>query len=305
MQVNGHDVDKVATMSEEEIKELVKLSPYYNATANDVDWVEKIKMQGAIQKWIDHSISVTVNLPNSVTEELVNDVYVAAWRAGCKGCTIYRDGSRTGVLVTAEQKKEEEKEETFKENMAPKRPKSLTCHVHRFTNKGEKWVGFVGVLEDRPYEIFTGTISSLLEGEDLSIDIEKGKIRKTKLEDGTKSYDFVYEEDGQEKIIRGLNRAFDPATYDMSRTFSAVLRHGMPLPYIVTMIDTLHLDGDLINTWKSGVKRMLKKYIADGTEIKTASRAPNCPNTEDKEVKCDLVYQESCLTCRTCGNSKC
>lgn len=304
MKVNGYDIENVSKMSKEEVEELVKKSPYYKATANDIDWVEKVKMQGAIQKWIDHSISVTVNLPNDVTEELVNEVYIAAWKAGCKGCTIYRDGSRTGVLVTSDDKNKDN-EPLFKENMAPKRPKTLDCNVHRFVNKGEKWLGFVGILEGRPYEIFTGSLASFGMAEELSTKIEVGKIRKNKLEDGTKSYDFIYEENGEEKVIPGLNRTFDPTTYDMSRTFSAVLRHGMPLPYIVAMIETLHLDGDLINTWKSSIKRILKKYIPDGTEIKTPSRAPNCPNPEDEEVKCNLEYQEGCLICTTCGNSKC
>ena len=304
MKVNGYDVEKVSKMSKEEIEALIEKSPYHKATANDIDWVEKVKMQGAIQKWIDHSISVTVNLPNSVTEELVNDVYIAAWKAGCKGCTIYRDGSRTGVLVTPDDKAKDATPQ-FKENMAPKRPKTLECNVHRFVNKGERWVGFVGILDGRPYEIFTGSLASFGMAEELSARIEVGKIRKNKLEDGTKSYDFIYEENGEEKIIPGLNRTFDPTTYDMSRTFSAVLRHGMPLPYIVAMIETLHLDGDLINTWKSSIKRILKKYIPDGTEIKTPSRAPNCPNPENEEVKCNLEYQEGCLICTTCGNSKC
>ena len=304
MKVNGYDVEKVSKMSKEEIEALIEKSPYHKATANDIDWVEKVKMQGAIQKRIDHSISVTVNLPNSVTEELVNDVYIAAWKAGCKGCTIYRDGSRTGVLVTPDDKAKDATPQ-FKENMAPKRPKTLECNVHRFVNKGERWVGFVGILDGRPYEIFTGSLASFGMAEELSARIEVGKIRKNKLEDGTKSYDLIYEENGEEKIIPGLNRTFDPTTYDMSRTFSAVLRHGMPLPYIVAMIETLHLDGDLINTWKSSIKRILKKYIPDGTEIKTPSRAPNCPNPENEEVKCNLEYQEGCLICTTCGNSKC
>ncbi len=302
LQVNGYDVEAVEKMKPSELEVIISQSPYYGAMSNDVNWVEKVRMQGEIQKWIDHSISVTVNLPNDVTTDLVDQVYRTAWKSGCKGCTIYRDGSRSGVLVSTVEEKDESlkddiKEELFKESHAPKRPKYIDCDVHHFMNKGDWWVGFVGLIDGRPYEVFTGPNSVL----QLPKNIESGKIRKTKQPE-VNSYDFLYT-DGVDNEIIGLNSVFDRSTHDVSKTFSAILRHGMPLPYVITLIESLHLDGDLINTWKNGFKRMIKKYVPDGTVIKS-SRPATCPQSEE-DAQCNLVYQEGCLICTTCGNSKC
>ena len=302
MQVNGHDTEKV--YSQEELNALIEMSPYYKAMSNDVDWVEKVRMQGKIQKWIDHSISVTVNLPADATEELVNRVYITAWQEGCKGCTIYRDGSRGGVLIaveapkdTKEELKEEIIEELFKENHAPKRPKTLAADVHRFMLRGERWIGFVGLLYGKPYEVFAGPAEEFK----IPVAVEEGHIMRVK-KDGVSRYDFIYETKDGPEVAKNLGTAFNPQTYDTSRIISAVLRHGMPLPYVVQMIESLQLDGDLISTWKNGVKRMIKKYIPDGTVVKAS--AANCPNGVDGQ-NCHLIYQEGCLICTTCGNSKC
>jgi ribonucleoside-diphosphate reductase alpha chain len=298
------EISEIENFSAENLDRLIQVSPYHKALSNDVDWVEKVKMQGSIQKWIDHSISVTVNLPNNVTEELVEQVYFNAWKAGCKGCTIYRDGCRTGVLIN-EDKKAEKREEIaeevkrgmFTETKAPKRPKILECDIYSFMNKGERWIGLVGLFENKPYEVWTGPSVSL----PIPTHLETAHIIKNKVE-GVSRYDFVYEEDGETKVVQGINVAFDVETHDISKTFSAILRHGMPLPYVVQLIESLHLDGDLINTWKNGFKRMIKKYIQDGTVVK--QKANNCPNSGEN-VECNLVYQEGCLICTTCGNSKC
>lgn len=287
---NGYDVEQVKRMEDQEMASIIEKSPYHKATSNDVDWVEKVAMQGRIQKWVDHSISVTVNLPNEVTEELVAEVYMKAWRSGCKGCTVYRDGSRTGVLVSNEEKKQKE---LFGDTSAPKRPKSLDCVVTRFTNQGEKWIGFIGLLDGRPYELFTGDI------EDFPIPswVESGHIVKEKKGDKS-SYHFVYiDKSGTEIKMPNLNHAFDDDYYDLAKTFSAILRHGMPLPYVIELIDGLHLDGDLINTWKSGVRRMLKKFIKDGTTV-SGKTCKDCGSTS-------LEYKEGCMTCSACGSSKC
>jgi ribonucleotide reductase alpha subunit len=278
-------------LSDSTVNLLIEKSPYYKGMANDVDYVEKVKMQGSIQKWIDHSISVTVNMPEDVSEELVNKVYIAAWKAGCKGCTIYRDGSRSGVLISKEEKV---KAELFQDSHAPKRGKELECAVMTFQNKGEKWIGFIGELDGKPYEIFTG------QHENFPIPsyVESGKIRRSKGEDGHSNYDFIYTDKlGNEITIPSLNHAFDDKFYDMAKTFSAILRHGMPLPYVLDLIDGLNLDGDLITTWKAGVKRMLKKYIKDGT----TQNGKTCNECGSES----LEYKEGCLTCMACGNSKC
>jgi ribonucleoside-diphosphate reductase alpha chain len=298
IEITGHKhltrEDKIIPLeelSDETVNMLVTKSPYYKAMSNDVDWVEKVKMQGRIQEWIDHSISVTVNLPEDTTEKIVNDVYIAAWRAGCKGCTVYRDGSRSGVLISKEEKV---KEELFQESHAPKRPKSLETSVLTFMNKGEKWIGFIGLLNGKPYEIFTG------QHENFPIPsyVDAGVIRRTKGEDGKSNYDFIYKDKlGNEIRIPSLNHAFDDQYYDMAKTISAVLRHGMPLPYVTDLLDGLNLDGEFISTWKSGVKRMLKKYISDGTT--TSGKTCNECGSES------LEYKEGCLTCMSCGNSKC
>lgn len=283
-------------LNDKTIDMLIEKSPYYKAMANDVDWVEKVRMQGKIQEWVDHSISVTVNLPEHVTEELVNDVYITAWKNGCKGCTVYRDGSRSGVLISKEEK---EKEELFKEVNAPKRPKKLPCNVMNFMNKGEKWIGFLGLLDNKPYEIFTGALenfpipSYVTEGF-----IEKKRVKSDSKGKGTSTYSFIYEDKtGNEITIPSLNHAFDKNYYDLAKTFSAILRHGMPLPYVIELIDSLNLDGDLITTWKAGVKRMLKKYISDDVQV-SGKTCPECGSDA-------LEYKEGCLTCRNCSHSKC
>lgn len=287
---NNYDIDEVKLMADAELNKIIEKSPYYKALSNDVDWVEKVKMQGAMQKWIDHSISVTVNLPNEATEDLVNQVYLTAWKHGCKGCTIYRDGSRSGVLITNNDK--EKKIEKFGDTHAPKRPHSLDCTVTFFNNK-ERWIGFIGLMEGRPYEIFTG------QHEDFPVPtyVENGKIIREKGADGISKYNFSYvDKTGCEIKMPNLNYAFNRSYYDMAKTISAILRHGMPLPYVVDLIDTLNLDGDLINTWKSGVKRMMKKFIKDGTIVK--SKCKDCGSES-------IEYREGCMTCVSCGGSKC
>lgn len=299
MLYNGIDPAKVAEMSTDELNELIAKSPYHGAMSNDVDWVEKVRMQGAIQKWIDHSISVTVNLPNDVDEALVNDVYVTAWKSGCKGCTIYRDGCRSGVLISADEKKEEE---VYSEgdNHAPKRPKYLECDVIRFMNKGENWIGFVGLYDGRPYEFFTGAVEAM----SVPHSIEKGRIRKTKVteeRDGesvrVSKYDLLYvDHKGEEIEIEWLNHKFNSEYWNYAKLISGVLRHKMPLPYVVDLIKSLNIDDDVISTWKNGVARMIKRYIKDGTKAK--SLCQNCGSES-------IVYQEGCLICLDCGSSKC
>lgn len=298
MLYNGIDPEKFAAMSSEDQAEVIKQSPYFGALSNDVDWVEKVKMQGAMQKWIDHSISVTVNLPNEVTEELVHDVYVAAWKAGCKGCTIYRDGSRSGVLISMDDK---EDTVTKKDNHAPKRPKHLDCDVLRFMNKGEKWIGFVGLMDGRPYEVFTGKADAM----SVPHSCETGRIRKTKVDgemNGEKckvsKYDFIYtDHTGTEVECEWLNTTFNEEYWNYAKLISGVLRHKMPLPYVVDLISSLNIDNAVISTWKGGVARMIKKYIEDGTDAK---------DKECKECGADaIVYQEGCLKCTNCGSSKC
>jgi len=277
-------------LSDSTIEMLIEKSPYYKAMANDVDWVEKVRMQGKIQQWVDHSISVTVNLPEHVTEELVNQVYMTAWEEGCKGCTIYRDGSRSGVLVSKDEKK---KNELFKDSQAPKRPIELECSVTKFMNSGERWVGFIGLLNGKPYEIFTGNHENF----PIPNYVDTAKIVRSK-KDGQSSYDVVYTDKLGESIkIPNLNHAFDAKYHDMAKTISAVLRHGMPLPYVIELLDSLNLDGDLITTWKAGVKRMLKKFVKDGTTI-SGKTCKTCGSDS-------LVYTEGCLTCKNCGDSKC
>jgi ribonucleoside-diphosphate reductase alpha chain len=289
LQVNGYDPEEVAKLRKEELDAIIEKSPYFKALSNDVDWVEKVRMQGRIQKWIDHSISVTVNLPNSATVELVNDVYVESWRSGCKGCTIYRDGSRSGVLI--EKKDKEEVKQAYKDSHAPKRPKVLDCDVVRFTNKGEKWIGFVGLLDGRPYEIFSGPAVM-----DLPAYVETGRIKKTKTDEGGK-YDFLYsDKDGNEQTIEWLNKTFNEEYWNYAKLISGVLRHGMPLPYVVELVNSLHLDDEVLTTWKGGIARMVKKYIPDGVVSDK-----DCKECGSKSV----VYQEGCLTCKNCGSSKC
>lgn len=292
MEINGYDAEKRYT--QKEIDELVEKSPYYKATANDVDWKEKVRMQGEIQKYIDHSISVTVNLPNSATEELVNELYITAWKSGCKGCTIYRDGSRDGVLIST--KKTEDKKNS---KVIEERPKALDADVIRFKNNKENWIAFVGKLEDgRPYEIFTG----LLDDEEGIIEIPKsiehGTIVKNIHEDGTKSYDFVFtNKRGTKMIIERINNNFgEYANY--SKMLSSVLRYNMPMNYVFHLVDSLDFKEDGINSWKSGVKRALKKFIKDGTTVVGSN--DRCPECGEK-----LIFQDGCMLCPNCGHSKC
>ena len=297
MKANGYDPDKHYT--QEEIDRLVEKSPYYKATSNDVDWLMKVKMQGRIQKWVDHSISVTINLPNSVDEDLVNRLYVEAWRSGCKGCTVYRDGSRAGVLLSTKKKdgKEEEECHCKPPQVTEVRPKVLEADVVRFQNNKEKWVAFVGLLDGRPYEIFTG-----LQDDDDGIILPKsvttGRIIKNYDENGYKHYDFQFENKrGYKMTIEGLSEKFNKEYWNYAKLISGVLRWRMPIEQVIKLVDSLQLDSESINTWKNGVARALKKYVQDGTE----ARGVKCPNCGHET----LVYQEGCLICKTCGSSRC
>lgn len=302
LEKNGYNIDVVKTMSSEQVDEIVKKSPYYKATANDVDWVKKVEMQGRIQKHVDHSISVTVNLPKDTTEEMVADVYETAWKSGCKGCTVYRDGSRSGVLVT-----NEKKEEKFQETNAPKRPKRLKAEIHRFQNNLEKWIAVVGLRDGRPYEIFTGknenglaylpanikeceVVKNIFEVEEPN---ELGKLIKVR----KKRYDIEYiDSNGEKQVHTGLNHAFNPEFWNYAKFISAVLRHGMPLIHAYQLIDSMNFKEDHINTWKNGVARTIKRYIKDGEVAKGV-----CLNCGSEH----LEFKEGCLTCMACGNSKC
>ena len=303
MKTQGLDTEKRYT--QEEIDELVARSPYYKATANDVDWLMKVRMQGAIQKWVDHSISVTVNLPNSVDEELVNRLYVEAWKSGCKGCTIYRDGSRAGVLVSTQKtdkKKKKQDEDLLTKGMklpevTERRPDVLECDVVRFQNNKEKWVAFVGLLDGHPYEIFTG-LQDDEEGIVLPKTVTKGRIIKTVLPDGTKRYDFQFQNKrGYKMTVEGLSEKFNKEYWNYAKLISGVLRYRMPIENVIKLVNSLQLESENINTWKVGVSRALKKYVIDGTEAK-GQKCPNCGHET-------LVYQEGCLICKHCGASRC
>jgi ribonucleoside-diphosphate reductase alpha chain len=299
MEANGHPTAKHYT--QDEVEKLVQESPYYKATANDVDWLKKVQMQGRIQKWVDHSISVTINLPNNVDEELVGKLYEEAWRVGCKGVTVYRDGSRSGVLIATTDKKEEAKdgktvcfpydEEHFI------RPKELDCDVVRFQNAKDKWIAFVGLKNGKPYEIFTG-LADDEEGILLPKTVTEGKIIKTVDENGLKRYDFQFQNKrGYKTTVEGLSHKFDKEFWNYAKLISGVLRYGMPIDQVIKIVSGLQLDSESINTWKVGVERALKKYIPDGTQI----AGQECPNCGHKA----LIYQEGCLTCKNCGYSKC
>ena len=291
--INGYDTSRLQTISDEELEKWVAASPYNRATANDIDWVAKVRMQGAIQKWVDHSISVTVNLPNNVSEELVADVYRTAWESGCKGVTVYRDGCRAGVLVDKKSKKEQPKcEEPTQSN---RRPKSLPAEVVRFKNGKEDWIAFIGLHEGHPYEIFTGKIED--DAMYIPPKITKGNILKVREEDGTKRYDFQYTDRyGYTNTIGGISRLFNESFWNYAKLISGVLRYNMPIDKVVSLIDGLHLDDENINTWKNGVKRALKQYIEDGTRSK--GKCPQCGQE-------NMAYQNGCLTCMSCGYSKC
>ncbi len=304
MEVNGIDTSKRYT--QDEIDDLVARSPYHKATANDVDWLMKVRMQGAIQKWVDHSISVTVNLPNDVSEELVGKLYVEAWRSGCKGCTIYRDGSRSGVMISASKKDKKknaaQKEKTSSDRIPvmavmETRPKELDCDVVRFQNNKEKWVAFVGLLDGYPYEIFTG-LQDDEEGIALPKTVTKGRIIKQTNPDGTKRYDFQFENKrGYKTTVEGLSEKFNPEYWNYAKLISGVLRYRMPIDHVIKLVSSLQLKDQSINTWKNGVERALKKYMVDGTEAKGLV----CPSCGQET----LVYQEGCLICKNCGASRC
>ena len=292
LEINGYDTSRLQTISDEELDRWLKASPYYGATANDIDWVAKVRMQGAIQKWVDHSISVTVNLPNDVTEELVADVYRTAWESGCKGVTVYRDGCRDGVLLDA---KEKERKKGHDHATHLKRPKSIPADIVRFKNGNEDWIAFVGLQDERPYEIFTGKIEE--DAMYIPRKVSKGWIIKVHEPDGSKRYDFQYvDRYGYTNTIGGISRLFNEEFWNYAKLISGVLRHGMPIDKVVHLIDGLHLNSESINTWKNGVQRALKQYIANGTKSK--GKCPQCGQEE-------MAYQNGCLTCMSCGYSKC
>jgi len=291
LEINGYSINDITSnFSDDKINELIQQSPYFHATSADVDWVAKVRMQGRIQKYVDHSISVTINLPENVEENLIDTLYRTAWESGCKGVTVYREGSRSGVLVSGNNEKNE-----FGETHAPKRPKKLEADVIRFVNEDEEWIAVVGLYNNRPYEIFTGKAEHLY----IPKDITKGFVIKEK--DATMEharYDFVfYDKDGYEVIIRGLSRTFDPEFWNYAKLISGILRHGMPLLKVIDLVDNLKFDNDSINTWKKGVNRALKRYVPDGTKV--SESCPQCGAVDS------LQYKEGCVVCTNCGYSKC
>jgi ribonucleoside-diphosphate reductase alpha chain len=293
MEINGYDI--TINYSEKELEEIVKKSPYYKATSNDVNYLNKVKMQGAIQKWVDHSISVTINMPNDVTEELVGECYMEAWKAGCKGVTVYRDGSRSGVLISTDDK-QKEPEVVANTPFPTIRPQVLEAEVVRFQNKKDKWIAFIGLIDDQPYEIFTGFADDE-DGILIPRWVDEGLIIKNREADGSSRYDFQYKNTrGYKTTIEGLSHKFNPEYWNYAKLISSTLRHGMPIEKVVDLISSLQLD-ESINTWKNGVARALKRYVPDGTEVKKQS-CQNCNST-------NLMYQEGCLTCKDCGSSKC
>ena len=293
LEINGYDIARLQSISEEELDKWLKASPYYKATANDIDWVAKVKMQGAIQKWVDHSISVTVNLPNEVSEELVAEVYRTAWESGCKGITVYRDGCRDGVLLDVKSSSKGSKK--CSDGSTIRRPESIPADIVRFKNGPEDWIAFVGKQDDRPYEIFTGKIEE--DAMYIPKTITHGHILKVCEQDGSKRYDFQYQDRyGYINTIGGISRLFDEEFWNYAKLISGVLRYGMPIDKVVQLVDGLHLDSETINTWKNGVERALKQYIADGTRGK--GRCPQCGQE-------NMAYQNGCLTCMACGYSKC
>ena len=288
--LNGYNISDVKALPDSELQEIIRKSPYYKATSADIDWVSKVKMQGKIQKWVDHSISVTVNIPENVKEEMVSDIYMTAWESGCKGMTIYREGSRSGVLVSNDKKEDK----IFKETSAPPRPKILEADVLRFQNNYEKWVAVVGKLDGRPYEIFTGKAEDFF----LPPGIEKGWVIKNKIKGEHSRYDFQFEDrQGYKVTIEGLSRSFDRTYWNYAKLISGLLRHGMPLTYVVNLVGNLNVEEDNINTWKNGVVRALKRFLTDGE--KAVDKI--CPECGEEA----LIYQDGCLVCSACGYSKC
>ncbi len=293
MEKNGYDVEKASHLEPQQLERIFQKSPYYKATANDVDWINKVKMQGAIQNWVDHSISVTVNVPNHVPESLISDLYIEAWKSGCKGVTVYRDGSRSGVLVSDDdsQKSNEKPVETT----APERPQSLTANVIRFQNNHEQWIAVIGIHQKKPYEIFTGRCEDSFP---ILSYVNSGWVLKNKNEEGKSRYDFQYEDkDGFKVTIEGLSRCFNPEYWNYAKLISGMLRHGMPILALLNVVANLNLDDESLNTWKNGVVRALAKYIPDGTQP-ADNICPDCNNPT-------LVYEEGCLNCKSCGHTKC
>jgi ribonucleoside-diphosphate reductase alpha chain len=296
MTANGYSPTRKYTG--DEINDMVRLSPYHKASSNDIDWLQKVSMQGRIQKWVDHSISVTINLPNEASEELVNRLYVQAWQCGCKGCTVYREGSRSGVLISVEDKKKKKDIECMEPPVImSKRPRELEADVVKFQNNRDKWIAFVGLLNGRPYEIFTG-LADDDEGIMLPKNVSKGSIIKSHDENGRKHYDFQFKNKrGYKLTIEGLDGKFNPEFWNYAKLISGVLRYGMPIDQVIKLVQGMELNDESINTWKNGVERALKKYLPDGAEAK-GQKCPNCGSET-------LIYQEGCLTCKNCGASKC
>jgi ribonucleoside-diphosphate reductase alpha chain len=299
LEVNGYDPKEVMSWKDEQVQEVVRKSPYYKATSNDVDWMAKVHMQGEIQKWVDHSISVTINLPNDVKEDLVGELYIKAWQSGCKGVTVYRDGSRSGVLISSEEKKKKAEEAAASGiiEISPKRPRELDAEIIRFVHNNEKWIAFIGIRDNRPYEIFTGRQDD--EMFPIPKTITKGKIIKNVGDDGKPRYDFEYTDKfGYKNTMGGLSHQFNKEYWNYAKLISGVLRHGMPIPDVVDLIGSLRLDSDAINTWTAGVERALRKYIPNGTKVKGGHECQDCHSTS-------MIYQEGCLICTVCGSSKC
>ena len=293
LEVNGYNVEEVKAYEDDKLQEIIAKSPYYKATANDIDWVSKVKMQGEMQKWVDHSISVTVNIPAETTEELVSQIYLTAWECGCKGMTIYRDGSRTGVLVSNKKEEKKNAENDIVETHSPVRPKTLECDVVRFQNNYEKWIAFVGKINNKPYEIFLGKQDDFY----LPPFVETAWITKNKGEEGRSRYDLQFQDkQGYKVTIEGLSRSFSPEFWNYAKLISGILRHGMPISNVVTLIQNLSVDEDNINAWKNGIARALKRYIPDGTKVDKEV----CPTCGDA-----LVYEDGCKHCKNCGYSKC
>jgi ribonucleoside-diphosphate reductase alpha chain len=296
LEVNGYNVEEVKQYEDDKLQEVVALSPYYKATSNDVDWMSKVHMQGEVQKWVDHSISVTINLPSQATEELVGQLYVTAWQSGCKGVTVYRDGSRSGVLLN-NNNTDKDKESDENEAIKFKRPRILDADIIRFNNNEEKWIAFIGLKDNKPYEIFTGMVDD--EMFPIPKSIAKGKIIKNRDEHGNSRYDFMYTDKyGYNNTLGGLSHMFNKEYWNYAKLFSSVLRHGMPIANVVNLVASMQLDSATINTWKNGVERALKKYIPNDTRAKKGKTCTECGSE-------NLIYQEGCLKCTSCGSSKC